>query len=78
MMRAKKKQTQKRPRLSRRVAADRLLHAVGRWVDACGGSALVAGNIGITDWPGDPEFCFRVLIKVTGRKPVALDTEKTS
>ena len=34
-------------KLSRKAAADRLLRAVGCWVESAGGSALVAGSIGI-------------------------------
>jgi hypothetical protein len=62
-------------KLSRKAAADCLLRAVGCWVQAAGGSALVAGNIGVMNDPGDifgettARFNFYVCIKVTGRRP---------
>lgn len=58
--------------LSREVAGDRLLRATGNWVEACGGSALVAGGIGVIH-PGFGElkYNFTVCIKITGRAPKA-------
>lgn len=65
-----KKRPLRQRKYSRELAAVRLINAVGDWVNAAGGNALVAGDIGIMDYPGDPEFCFRVVIKVTGHKPI--------
>ena len=67
-------------KLSRKAAVDRLLRAVGCWVESAGGSALVAGSIGIMDDPGaiygeTAKLNFYVCIKVTGRRPTA---EKTA
>lgn len=55
--------------LSKKVASDRLIRAVAKWVDANNGRALVAGGISIETWPGDHQFNFYVRVKVTGRKP---------
>lgn len=54
---------------SKRSVSDRLLIATGRWVEAHGGRALVGGGISIETWPGDPDYCFYVRIKITGKKP---------
>ena len=62
-------------KLSREVAADRLLRAVGRWVEACGGTALIAGGIGLI--PPDPfglKYNYSVVIGVTGKMPVKTAT----
>lgn len=72
-MKQKRKQRRK---YSPKVASIRLLHAVGDWVNANGGNALVAGNIGIMDHPamgifseGLDSLSFYVVIKVTGKRP---------
>lgn len=64
-----KKPKKRSYKLSRDVATDRLLRAVGRWVNAYGGRAMVAGGIGLMSYPADPEHTFHVVIRVTGRKP---------
>lgn len=75
----KRKKPQRR-KWSRKVAADRLLRAVGDWVNSAGGSALVAGNIGVMNLPdmhggfGPDPLSFYVCIKVTGRRP-AIEAE---
>lgn len=72
----KKKQARSRPKLSRTVAANKLLWAVGDWVNANGGSAVVAGDIGLMDAPnlrdvltGPDPLTFYVCVKVTGKRP---------
>lgn len=68
-----KKKRKQRRKYSPKVASVRLLNAVGDWVNANGGNALVAGDIGVMSSPGaldifDP-FRFYVCIKVTGKRP---------
>jgi hypothetical protein len=75
-MKKKKKAFHKSARrLPRQLAVDRLLKAVGDWVDAFGGNALVAGGIGVIDSGIDP-YTFHVAIKVTGRRPISERSEK--
>jgi hypothetical protein len=73
-----KKRAKKTFRLSRKDAAsDNLLKAVGRWVKAYGGTAAVAGGIGISEDPMDQrEYVYRVSIKVMGKRPVKSDTPR--
>lgn len=54
----------------REAAADKALKAIGNWVDAGGGKAIIAGGPGIMDAAG--QFNFYVCIKVTGRRPERL------
>ena len=53
--------------------SDKLLRAVGKWVDAYGGNAVIAGNIGIMDILAEP-LSFYVCIKVTGKRPAKKET----
>lgn len=55
-------------KLSTSIAADRLLRAAGRFIEAHGGAAVVAGGIQIHQEPGET-FNFRLSIKITGRVP---------
>lgn len=55
-------------------AADRLLRAVADWVNANGGSAVVAGGIGIQQYPDDLKYNYQVVVRVTGCKPVPQTT----
>lgn len=60
-------------------AADDLLKAAGRYVDALGGKAVVAGGIRIEQWPEDAALNFRVSVKITGQLPPArADTHQDS
>lgn len=54
--------------------AHNLLVAVGNWVKANGGEAVVAGGIEIQKWPEDVDFKFRVAVKCTGRQPTIGNT----
>jgi hypothetical protein len=71
-----KKKRKPRRKYSPKIASIRLLNAVGDWVNANGGNALVAGNIGLMDNPahgifeeGLDSLSFYVCIKVTGKRP---------
>lgn len=74
-----KKKRKQRRKYSPKIASIRLLGAVGDWVNANGGNALVAGSIGLlfSDHPsmgifseGLDSLSFYVVIKVTGKRPV--------
>lgn len=49
-------------------ATDNLLKAVGKYIDANGGNALVAGGIGIIH---EGKYRFKIVIGVTGSPPPA-------
>lgn len=81
-MKKKKPWTTSSRRVPPKLATNRLLKAVGDWVNSNGGNALVAGNIGLMDVPstqdpfrGPDPLTFYVVIKVSadfsGRLPVA-------
>ena len=69
-----KKKRKQRRKYSPKIASIRLLGAVGDWVNANGGNALVAGSIGLLDHPSMGIFSegldFYAVIKVTGKRPV--------
>jgi hypothetical protein len=48
---------------------DRLLYAVGHWLESVGGSAAVAGGISVQRWPEDRDMQFTVAVKCLGRVP---------
>lgn len=56
-------------KISRIGASDKLLRWSGKYLQACGGSALVAGPISIMSFPGEAENNFYLAIKILGRKP---------
>lgn len=57
---------------------DKLTHdflgQVGDYINAIGGKAVVAGDVGFAD---DPERsgCFYLRVKVTGRKPTSINED---
>lgn len=46
-----------------------LLAAARHYIKAHGGTAFVIGGIEIQKWPEDPEFTYRVAVRVTGKRP---------
>lgn len=48
----------------------RLYKAVQEYVETRGGKIIVAGGVGVIEWPNDSEFNFTIGIRCTGRKPV--------
>lgn len=47
--------------------ADTLFKAAGKYIDAHGGSAIVAGGIGLIY---ESDFKFKLVISITGRPPI--------
>lgn len=62
--------SQKRENAMRDKATDRLLVAAGQWIKSRGGTALVAGGVGII--PPDPfglKFNYSLVVRITGHPP---------
>jgi hypothetical protein len=66
---SKKVKKKRKPNISRVGATDRLLRAAGKYLEVCGGTAIVAGPISIISWPGELRTNFMLAIKIFGRKP---------
>lgn len=58
------------------ASVDALYKAVQDFVEQGGGKVFVVGGIEVQEWPGDHEFCFRVAVKCTGRKPALPAAER--
>ena len=65
-----KPRKRKRRSVSKNVATDRLLNAVGDFVNAFGGGALVVGPVQILTWPLEDDRRFTLGVRVFGRRPV--------
>jgi hypothetical protein len=63
------KRTVKRDVLAGRAPDLQLYRAVRRYVQSLGGSIVVIGGIEVQEWPEDSEHCYRVAVRVLGRKP---------
>lgn len=53
----------------RERACVRMYEAVGKYLVACGGSALVAGGVQIMQEPGEPKNKFSICVKILGKLP---------
>jgi hypothetical protein len=70
------RKTQKRARKPKPVkmtkqerACDRLYSAALHYIEAHGGTAIVAGGTTIMRWPDDPEHKYALCIQIMGRAP---------
>ena len=72
-MKRPKRRQRARPKLDRSPYMQ-LYRAVARYVKSKGGQVVVAGGVQIMQEPGDGDFRYGVVVRVTGRKPTfALD-----
>jgi hypothetical protein len=49
--------------------ADRLLRAAAKYIEANGGTVIMAGPIQIMRWPGDADYKWSLCVQVMGRAP---------
>lgn len=64
-----KKRKPKKKAAERPTDADRLFQAVSKYIEASGGTVVVAGPIQIIRWPFDAEYKFTLGIQITGKAP---------